>query len=289
MLSLGALASLPMMPAYSISKAAAFSLTQSLRAMLAPRGIRVHAVLTGPVDTDMTRGLEVPKATPDSVARAIFDGVAAGEEEIFPDPMSASFAPGWAAGAVKMLERGNAALLGAGRLTMTGNKDLTIDFTVDRTPDEVFAAITNVRGWWSGEIEGPTDELGAEFTYRYEDVHRSTQRITELVPGRRVAWHVVDGYLNFVDDPTEWTGTDITFDIAATADGTQVRFTHVGLGPRSGRASRVARARGAITSGTSLRGLIGLSRRRTTSGPGTSRPGRAATRHHCPGTMLTSG
>jgi NAD(P)-dependent dehydrogenase (short-subunit alcohol dehydrogenase family) len=107
-LSLVALASLPAMPAYSISKAAAFSLTQSLRAMLAPRGIRVHAVLTGPVDTDMVRGLEIPKATPESVARAIFEGVADGDEEIFPDEMSASFAPNWAAGAVKVLERGNA-------------------------------------------------------------------------------------------------------------------------------------------------------------------------------------
>jgi NAD(P)-dependent dehydrogenase (short-subunit alcohol dehydrogenase family) len=114
-LSLAALASVPVMPAYSISKAAAFSLTQALRAMLAPRGIRVHAVLTGPVDTDMTRGLDLPKATADSVARAIFGGVARGEEEIFPDPLSATLGPDWDTGAVKTLERGNAALVGAGR------------------------------------------------------------------------------------------------------------------------------------------------------------------------------
>lgn len=113
---------------------------------------------------------------------------------------------------------------------MTDNS-LTIAFTVDRTPGQSFAAVTNVRGWWSGEIDGPTDEVGAEFTYRYHDVHRSTQRITELIPGRRVAWHVMDGYLNFVDDATEWTGTDITFDIVPTSDGTEVRFTHVGLAP----------------------------------------------------------
>jgi NAD(P)-dependent dehydrogenase (short-subunit alcohol dehydrogenase family) len=112
-LSVAALASLPVMPAYSISKAAAFSLTQSLRALLAPRGVRVHAVLTGPVDTDMTRELSVPKAAPASVALAIFDGVARGAEEIFPDPLSASLEPSWATGAVKTLERDNAALLGA--------------------------------------------------------------------------------------------------------------------------------------------------------------------------------
>ncbi|WP_350274428.1 SDR family NAD(P)-dependent oxidoreductase [Kribbella sp. HUAS MG21] len=110
-LSVAAIASLPIIPAYSISKAAAFSLTQSQRALLAPRGVRVHAVLTGPTDTDMSRDLEVPKAAPESVARAIFDGVAEGAEEIFPDPMSAALAPGWAAGSVKELERQNAALL----------------------------------------------------------------------------------------------------------------------------------------------------------------------------------
>jgi hypothetical protein len=110
-------------------------------------------------------------------------------------------------------------------------KNLTLAFTTDRTPQEAFAAITNVRGWWSGEIEGRTDEPGATFTYRYQDIHRSTQRITELVPGRRVAWHVVDAYLDFVEDKSEWTGTDITFDITPTSSGSEIRFTHVGLAP----------------------------------------------------------
>jgi NAD(P)-dependent dehydrogenase (short-subunit alcohol dehydrogenase family) len=111
-LSVAALASLPMIPAYSISKAAAFSLTQSQRALLAPQGVRVHAVLTGPTDTEMSRDLDVPKASPESVARAIFDGVAAGDEEIFPDPLSAMLAPSWVGGSVKALERQNAALIG---------------------------------------------------------------------------------------------------------------------------------------------------------------------------------
>jgi NAD(P)-dependent dehydrogenase (short-subunit alcohol dehydrogenase family) len=115
--SLMALAALPLTPAYSISKAAAFSLTQSLRALLAVRGVRVHAVLTGPVDTDMTRGFDIPKASPASVARAIFDGVEAGEEDIFPDPMSASLAGGWRSGAAKVLERQNAALAQAQPVT----------------------------------------------------------------------------------------------------------------------------------------------------------------------------
>ncbi len=110
-LSVAALAALPIIPAYSISKAAAFSLSQSLRALLAAQGVRVHAVLAGPMDTDMSRGLDVPKASAESVARSIFDGVEAGEEEIFPDPMSESLAASWLGGAVKALERLNAALV----------------------------------------------------------------------------------------------------------------------------------------------------------------------------------
>ena len=104
-LSLNAFAPLPLIPAYSISKAAAFSLTQSFRALLAGRGVRVHAVLTGPTDTDMNRGLDIPKASAESVARAIFDGVENGEEDIFPDPMSQSLAESWRGGAVKAFER----------------------------------------------------------------------------------------------------------------------------------------------------------------------------------------
>jgi len=104
-LSLAALASVPFSPAYAISKAAAFSMTQSLRALWAGRGVKVHAVFAGPVDTDMTRSLDIPKASPESVAGAIFDGLAKGDEDIFPDPMSKTVAKGWRAGVAKALER----------------------------------------------------------------------------------------------------------------------------------------------------------------------------------------
>ena len=112
-LSLNAFAPLPVIPAYSISKAAAFSLTQSLRALLAGRGVRVHAVLTGPTDTDMNRGLDIPKATAESVARAIFDGVETGEEDIFPDPLSQSMARSWRSGVAKGFERQLSAFVAA--------------------------------------------------------------------------------------------------------------------------------------------------------------------------------
>jgi NAD(P)-dependent dehydrogenase (short-subunit alcohol dehydrogenase family) len=110
-LSLAALAPLPVILAYSISKAAAFSMTQSLRALLAREGVTVHAVVLGPIDTDMNRGFEIPKAPPESAARGIFDGLEKGEEDIFPDPASQAIAEGWRTGVPKALERQFAAFV----------------------------------------------------------------------------------------------------------------------------------------------------------------------------------
>jgi NAD(P)-dependent dehydrogenase (short-subunit alcohol dehydrogenase family) len=103
-LSLMALAPLPLTPSYAISKAAALSMTQSMRALLASEGVKVHGVFLGPVDTDMTRGFEIPKASPESVAQGIFNGLENGEEDIFPDPASQSIAEGWRTGVAKEFE-----------------------------------------------------------------------------------------------------------------------------------------------------------------------------------------
>jgi hypothetical protein len=111
------------------------------------------------------------------------------------------------------------------------SQNFATTFVVDQTPEEAFAAITNVRGWWSGEIEGSTDAQGAVFTYRFEDIHYTKQRISELVPGRKVVWQIVDSRLNFTEDPNEWTGTEVVFEVAPTGDQTEVRFSHVGLVP----------------------------------------------------------
>lgn len=131
----------------------------------------------------------------------------------------------------------------------------TTSFLVDQTPEEVFAAINNVRGWWTGEIEGSTDKLGDEFTYRYEELHYSKQRITEFVPGKKVVWRVLDASLNFVEDTSEWTGTEITFDIARRGDKTEVRFTHLGLVPQFECFDSCSNAWGFYING-SLRNLI---------------------------------
>jgi uncharacterized protein YndB with AHSA1/START domain len=110
-------------------------------------------------------------------------------------------------------------------------RNYTTSFTVDQSPEEVFAAVNNVRGWWSGEIDGRTDKLDAEFTYRYQELHRSTQKITEFVPGEKIVWRVLDAKINFVKDTDEWNGTNIVFEIARKGDKTELRFTHVGLVP----------------------------------------------------------
>ena len=103
-LSDSALVAVHLVPAYSISKAAAFSMTQSLRLLLAERGVRVHAVLAGPIDTDMSREADIPKTPPERVAQGILDGVEREEEDIFPDPASQVLAAGWRSGAATALE-----------------------------------------------------------------------------------------------------------------------------------------------------------------------------------------
>lgn len=118
-------------------------------------------------------------------------------------------------------------------MMQSGNKnDLSKTITVSRSPQEAFEAITNVRGWWSQAVEGVTDELGAEFDYHFKDVHRCRVRITELVPGQKVAWLILDNHFNFVSDQgEEWKGTQVVFDISPKDGGAEVRFTHVGLLP----------------------------------------------------------
>src|SRR5215467_1469726 len=109
--------------------------------------------------------------------------------------------------------------------------NFTTTISVNKSPEEAFAAINNVRAWWSGEIEGDTDKLGPAFTYRYKDAHRSKQTITGLIPGEKVVWHVSDSQLNFVKDKSEWDGTDIVFEIFEREGKAEVRFTHLGLVP----------------------------------------------------------
>jgi hypothetical protein len=113
------------------------------------------------------------------------------------------------------------------------DQNLSASFTVDQSPAEAYAAINDVRGWWSRQIDGRTDKLDGEFTYRYKDIHYSRHRVTELIPGKKVVWLVLDSSLSFVEDKTEWNGTEIIFEIAKKGDKTEVRFTHVGLGPEN--------------------------------------------------------
>lgn len=108
------------------------------------------------------------------------------------------------------------------------NRDFTISYEVAQQPGVVHDAVLDVRGWWSQRIEGDTDRLG-EFVYTVPGIHRTRVRITELVPGRRVVWRVVDNWFAFDPDRDEWAGTEIRFDIEPTGTGSRLTFTHVGL------------------------------------------------------------
>ena len=107
--------------------------------------------------------------------------------------------------------------------------NFTTTLVVDKSAKEAFDAINNVRGWWQGELEGNTDKLNEEFVYRMEDIHFSKQKITTLVPNEKVVWLITDSNLSFTKDKSEWTGTEVIFEISETDNKTQIRFTHSGL------------------------------------------------------------
>jgi len=102
--------------------------------------------------------------------------------------------------------------------------------TVDETPEHVYAAINNVRQWWP-DIEGSADRVGDRFKHRFEDIHRCELVVKELIPGKKVTWTVIDNHFSFTQDKSEWTGTEIVFEIAKRGRKTEIRFTHVGLVP----------------------------------------------------------
>jgi len=112
------------------------------------------------------------------------------------------------------------------------NQDFTTTLLVDQAPEEVFNAITNLRGWWSEDIEGDTDKLNSEFIYHYKDIHICKLRLTEATPGKKIVWHVLNNYFKFTKDNSEWTDTQLIFEISQKDGKTHIRFTHLGLVPQ---------------------------------------------------------
>ena len=109
--------------------------------------------------------------------------------------------------------------------------NFTASIFIDQPPEEVFNAITNVRGWWSEEIEGGTAQLNDVFVYHYKEVHVCKIKLIEVIPDKRVVWHVLDNFFSFTKDKSEWKDTTVEFEIASEGNKTKLQVTHVGLVP----------------------------------------------------------
>lgn len=111
------------------------------------------------------------------------------------------------------------------------SKNYSTTLLVDASPEKVFEAVTNPRGWWSENIEGGTEKLNDEFNYHYKDMHRCTMKLTEVIPNKKVVWDVMENYFSFTKDKREWTGDKIIFEITPHDNKSQLRFTQIGLVP----------------------------------------------------------
>jgi hypothetical protein len=116
------------------------------------------------------------------------------------------------------------------------NQNFEISVLVDASPAEVFKAVLNVRGWWSGyygeSFQGSTEKLHDEFSFRAGDVaHYSKQKLIDVIPNKKVVWLITESALSFLDKTDEWTGTKVIFDISQKGGKTQLRFIHEGLTP----------------------------------------------------------
>ncbi|MBS3914261.1 MAG: SRPBCC domain-containing protein [Bacteroidetes bacterium] len=114
---------------------------------------------------------------------------------------------------------------------MNNQNNYTTSISVTQSPQTVFEAIINVRGWWSENIQGSTDVLNSEFMYGYKDVHVAKMKIVELIPNKKVVWLVLENQFNFTKDKNEWKGNRIVFDIAEKDGMTELHFTQEGLVP----------------------------------------------------------
>ncbi|MFW0776450.1 MAG: SDR family oxidoreductase [Rickettsiales bacterium] len=93
--SIASFITFPDLDGYCASKAALYAITQSARITLAPKGIDVHSINPGPIDTDMAKDLHMDKTSTEVTAKNILDGIEANEPDIFPDDASKGMFSEW--------------------------------------------------------------------------------------------------------------------------------------------------------------------------------------------------
>ena len=108
--------------------------------------------------------------------------------------------------------------------------DYYASINVNTTARKAAEAISNVFAWWTENFEGSAKNVNDIFTVTFGETFVSF-KISEMIPEKRIVWQVMDCYLHWLKDKTEWNNTSILWEISGNNDSTQIEMTHLGLIP----------------------------------------------------------
>ena len=103
----------------------------------------------------------------------------------------------------------------------------TVEIEVEKSPNDVFNNLINLKKWWPEDFEGEDIKLNSEFIFTTGDSHYSKNKVIEFVPNEKLVWLATESIRK--TDNFDWTGTKMIFELTPKDNYTIVKFTYDGV------------------------------------------------------------